>query len=276
MRTTVLVLAVTVGAISGCQPMGHGAMMGHEATDAGGPVLSEAGLAIPIREGQTEAWRSAIIELTGPRYDEYAASRKRMGVTSQTTFLQRTPMGDFAVIHLTGPDVHAIFHQMSESKDPWDAKWRGLTLDLHGMDFAKGADKMLSVEPAFSTESADLSGTRPYMFIAPVTDVAAFRALARDLMGARHGEYARSRAELGIAREAVFLETTARGTVMVAYWLTRNPPASVAALRTADDPFSLWLKGAATAIHQMPLDRLPIDSNPLVGQYPRMQPGGQR
>ena len=276
MRAMVLIFAVAAGSISGCHSMGHGSLMGHGAHNAGGPVLSEAGLAIPIREGQTEAWRSAIIELTGPRYDEYAASRKRIGVSSQTTFLQRTPMGDFAVIHLTGPDVHASFHQMSESKDPWDIRWRALTLGLHGMDFAKGDAVMPTVEPAFSTESADLSGTRPYMFIAPVADVAAFRARARDLMGARHEEYARSRTQLGIAREAVFLETTARGTVMVVYWLAADPAGSMARLRAANDPFNRWLKEAETAIHQMPLDKLPIDSNPLVGQYPRMQQGAER
>ena len=282
MRSTVLMLAVAVGSVSGCHPMGHGASMGHgapaevQAQRADERVLSEAGIAIPIREGQTEAWRSAIIDLTGPRYDEYDASRKRWGVTSQTTFLQRTPMGDFAVIHLTGPDVHKIFHQMSESKDPWDVSWRGMTLDLHGMDFAKGASVQPAVEPAFSTESADLTGTRPYMFIAPIADVAGFRSLARDLMGARHDEYARSRAHLGIAREAVFLQTSARGTAMVVYWLAADPAASMARLKAADDPFNQWLKGAETAIHQMPLDRLPVDANPLVGQYPTMQQAGQR
>src|ERR1044071_8227343 len=103
-------------------PLTTACQHGHARPHAGAPggPVKEIGIAIPIAPGKTEDWRTAIQELTGPRYAEYEASRKRFGLTSQTTFLQRTPMGDFAVIHMTGPDVHASFHAMSESRDKWD------------------------------------------------------------------------------------------------------------------------------------------------------------
>ena len=278
MRSFTVTLAALISTTLACNPMAqrmHGTHgdaptpdQPHSSSIQEAP-LTEAGIAIPIRDGQTEAWRAAIVELTGPRYAEYESSRKRFGLTSQTTFLQRTPMGDFAVIHLTGPDVHASFHEMSASKDPWDVSWREMTLDLHGMDFAKGAAVMPKVELAFSTQSNDLTGTRPYMFIAPVVDVAAFRALAREITGARRDDYARSRARLGVAREATFLETTGRGAVMVTYWLARDPAASIARLSESNDSFDRWLKTAARDAHRMPLEQLPINANPLVGQYPR-------
>ena len=68
--------------------------------------LTEAAIAVPIAPGKTAAWQAALEDLLGPRYAEYDASRRRYGLTSQTTFLQRTPMGDFAVIHLTGEVAH--------------------------------------------------------------------------------------------------------------------------------------------------------------------------
>lgn len=278
MRTFTVTLVALISTTLACHPMTqrmHGRHGGEPTGDQSRSSsiqvapLTEAGLAIPIREGQTEAWRAAIVELTGPRYAEYESSRKRFGLTSQTTFLQRTPMGDFAVIHLTGPDVHASFHQISTSKDPWDVDWRAMTMDLHGMDFAKGAAVMPKVELAFSTQSEDLTGTRPYMFIAPVADVAAFRALAKEITGAKREDYVRSRARLGVAREAIFLETTGRGAVMVTYWLAKDPAASLARLSESNDTFDRWLKTAARDAHRMPLEQLPINANPLVGQYPR-------
>lgn len=100
--------------------------------------ISELSVVMPIAAGKTEAWRTALVDLLGAKYSEYDASRRRWGVVSQTTFLQKTPMDDFALIHLTGPDVRKSLHAMSESQNPWDISWRELTHDLHGVDFAKG------------------------------------------------------------------------------------------------------------------------------------------
>lgn len=240
----------------------------HSSDVSAGPPLTEAALAIPIRAGQTDAWQRAIVELTGPRYSEYESSRQRMGLTSQTTFLQRTPMGDFALIHMTGPDIHRTFHVMSSSQDPWDVKWRELTQSLHGMDFAKGEAVMPTIEPAFST-GEDAEEGRPYMFMAPVVDVAAFRAIARELNGPRRAEYLTSRQRWGVRREAVYLETAAMGTAMIVYWRASDPKASLAGMRGSSDPFDRWLRSAATGAHQMNPDELPITSNVLVGRYPR-------
>src|SRR5438445_798554 len=148
-KPSLLALAASALGATGCHHLAHhgGSHAGHD-----GPVLTEVALAIPIRGGQTAAWQGAIVELTGPRYSEYESSRRRMGVTSQTTFLQKTPMGDFALIHLTGPDVHKTFHIMSESQDPWDVRWRQMTQSLHGVDFARGEAAMPTIELAFATD----------------------------------------------------------------------------------------------------------------------------
>jgi len=237
--------------------------------------VTELGIAVPIAPGKTAAWQSALEELLGPRYAEYESSRKRFGLTSQTTFLQKTPMGDFALIHLTGPDVHASFHAMSSSPATWDVKWRELTLDLHGMDFAKGERVLPKVAPAFSMVAGDPGAAKPFMFLAPLAPGAAarIRAMTGDVMGTRHADYVRARAAIGVRREAVFLESTSMGDAIVVYWLADDPAGSLAQLATSLDPFDRWLREAAGKLHPIPLDAITAiaRTNTLVAQYPKQR-----
>jgi hypothetical protein len=240
--------------------------------EAAPPPMNEAAIAVPIAPGKTDAWRAALAELIGPRYADYDSSRRRFGLASQTTFLQRTPMGDFALIHLTGPDVRASFHTMSSSRDEWDVKWRAMTLDPHGVDFAKGEPVIPRVELAFSTGTGDPAG-RPFMFLAPLGPGGAdrLRALAAELEGPRHQAYLDARRRIGVRREAVFLEQTALGDAAVVYWLADDPAASLAALAASTDPFDTWLRGELAGLHPLPLEaiRAIIGKNELIASYPR-------
>ena len=232
--------------------------------------LTEAGIAIPIAPGKTDAWEAALHELTGPRYSEYETSRRRFGLTSQTTFVQKTPMGDFALIHMTGADVHASFHAMSTSQDPWDVKWRALTQSLHGVDFAQGERVTPAIVPLYSMEGS--AGGTPFMFLAPLGSDGAARlqALAKELATTRHADYVRARTALGIHREAVFLETSAQGEAAVFYWLADEPVASLRALAASRDPFDVWLRDQLAGVHPIPFDAIVAiaSANTLVGQYP--------
>jgi hypothetical protein len=234
--------------------------------------ITEAAIAVPIAPGKTAAWRASIEELTGPRYAEYDTSRKRFGLTAQSTFLQQTPMGDFALIHLTGDDVHASFHAMSKSRDAWDVKWRELTTSLHGMDFNKGERVFPKIQFAYSMQSGETAGMQQFMFLAPLGAGGAtrLRELAQELMGARNAEYVRARARLGIRRELVFLESTNMGEAAVFYWLADDPKASLQRLSTSTDPFDVWLRGEIETLHPIPLSQLTqiASRNELIGEYP--------
>lgn len=235
--------------------------------------LTEAVVAVPLAPGKTAAWRASIEELTGPRYAEYEASRKRFGLTAQMTFLQQTPMGDFAVIHLTGPDVHRSFHEMTSSTDPWDVSWRQLTTNLHGIDFNAGERVFPKLELAYAMEATgDTTRAQPFMFLAPLGPggAARFRELGRELMGARHADYVRARAQLGVRREVVFLESTAMGDAAVIYWLADDPKAALARLTTSSDPFDQWLRAQAAQLHPLPLEQVATiaSHNELIGEYP--------
>jgi hypothetical protein len=242
------------------------------------PPLTEAAIAVPIAPGKTEAWQQALHDLTGPRYAEYESSRRRFGLTSQTTFLQRTPMGDFALIHMTGPDVHASFHAMSTSQDSWDVKWREMTMDLHGVDFAKGERVIPKVVPLYSTDGAAETSANQFMFLAPLGPGGGdrLRELATEIAGARHVDYVRARASIGVRREAVFLESTSMGDAVVVYWLADDPKASLQRLAASTDPFDVWLRDNAKQLHPLPLDTITAiaSANTLVGQYPAVQPVG--
>lgn len=267
-------LFALIVALPACHGGHHGA--GHTPdpaiTNARANPVTEIGIAVPLAPGKTAAWQSALEELLGSRYAEYESSRKRFGLTSQTTFLQKTPMGDFALIHLTGPDVHASFHAMSSSKDTWDVKWRELTLDLHGMDFAKGERVLPKVEPAYSMETGDASNAKPFMFLAPLAPdgVARVRALAADLMGSKHDDYVRARRRIGVRREAVFLESTPAGDAAVFYWLADDPIASMNQLAASTDAFDVSLRAEATRAHPIELDMLAsiASQNTLIATYP--------
>lgn len=264
------VLLVAIAVLPACHGPGPAHGGGEPAAPRTEAVLTEAAIAVPIAPGQTAAWQSALEELLGPRYAEYEASRRRFGLTSQTTFLQATPMGDFAVIHMTGPDVHASFHAMSKSQDSWDVKWRELTLSLHGVDFAEGERVMPKVAPAYSMDSG--VGGRPFMFLAPLGAGGAdrLRAVAREVMGGRHADYVRARARIGVRREAVFLESTAMGDAAVFYWVADDPVASLGKLAASTDPFDAWLRREAEQAHPIALAEIAkiASGNKLIAQYP--------
>ena len=275
---TYAVLAASVITLTACH---HFRTNAHDAQRAHAPAegdhdrvaVSELSVAMPIAPGKTAAWQQALADLVGLRYNEYEASRRRYGLTSQTTFLQRTRMGDFAVIHLTGSDVHKSLHAMSESMHPWDVSWRELTLDLHGVDFAKGVKVFPKIERLFSMDSGELTNARPFMFVAPITSQGgrALRAMASELMGKRNAEYQAARARIGVQRESVFLQSSKAGDAVVFYWLAADPQTSLKKLIASTAAFDEWLRVTAREAHPVSLEVLhnTVRENILVADYPR-------
>ena len=189
------------------------------------------------------------------------------------TFFQHTPHGDIALVHLTGPDVHRALHTMATSQDAWDVQWRAMTHDLHGVDFGQGAHVLPTVTPLYSMVSAGPSSERPFMFVAPLTPGAAdpLRALAAELSGPRHADYVRAREQIGVRREAVFLESTGHGDALVVYWLADDPAASLQQLAASTAPFDRWLRAQLAPLHPIGLDALVAiaDDNALSAQFAR-------
>ena len=99
-------------------------------------LLTLMAVAFPIVPGKTPEWRAWIEELNGPRHEEFAASRRNVGL-HERTFLQSTPMGDLVIVTLEGDDPAAAFGRLLSGTDEF-SKWFGeQAQSVHGFDLAQ-------------------------------------------------------------------------------------------------------------------------------------------
>ncbi len=184
-------------------------------------------------------------------------------------------MGDFEVVYISSPDIDRSFRTMSESSAAFDVDWRKLTKDFHGVDFSTGVSAFPEVELVFEMGKGELSGAKPFLFAAPIgrEGGAKLRDTAKALMGARNAEYLRARERIGVKREAVFLQSTPVGQVMVFYWLAADPTASLKQQMDSTDPFDQWLRAQIGQVHPMPSDVLfaTVSQNKIAVEYPRSE-----
>jgi hypothetical protein len=238
-------------------------------------LITQAAIAFPIKTGQTSNWRAAITELIGPRYAEYEASRTRYGLTRQTTVLQSTPMGDFAVIYMEGPDLDKTTQTMAKSPDQWDIAWRELTTGLHGANF--NDPNALRIDEHLVLNTGDLNaaesvGLQPMNFMIPIKPEGAkdLRRRLAQVMTEQPNEYRSARLAIGIDEEKVFLQNTAVGPALIVHWLAKDPAASLAALADSKDPFDLSFFGEFSAQHLVDTGFLKsmLAKNTLIADYP--------
>ena len=103
--------------------------------------------AVPILPGKTETERAALESCgSGERQADHAASRARAGITREAVWIQSTPGGDVAVVLLEGDDIGAAMGAFATSQEPFDAWFRDVLMDVHGIDLAgdaPGAEQIL-------------------------------------------------------------------------------------------------------------------------------------
>ena len=98
---------------------------------------------LPLKPGQTEATRAFAAECIGPRYAEYDASERRIGIHAENWYLQHTPTGDTFVIVIEGPDLNASVAAFVASQDPFDVWFKQRMLELTGIDFSAVPPEMI-------------------------------------------------------------------------------------------------------------------------------------
>lgn len=91
--------------------------------------------AFPILPGKLEEWSSFCREMAGPRLKEYEASRKRLNITREVSYLQPTPQGALAVVYIEAQDIQAMFRSLAVSQDPFDVWFCDRVREIHGVDF---------------------------------------------------------------------------------------------------------------------------------------------
>ena len=93
-------------------------------------------LSIPVKPGQTDAARAFTREFSDARLEEFDASERRIGITAESWYLQRTGDTDYLTVYLEGPDLNASITAFSASRDPFDLWFKERVLDLTGVDIS--------------------------------------------------------------------------------------------------------------------------------------------
>lgn len=107
-----------------------------------------------------------------------------------------------------------------------------------------------------------------FAFVAPLqpNKTAEFRQFVAELKGPRKEEYENSRKRAGFRQEAIFLQQTPRGEMVVILQDAEHEKDALAALRSMTDPFHVWyfqrlkdsygidMTGPGTPVNELLLD----------------------
>jgi hypothetical protein len=99
--------------------------------------MASLAMTLPLLPGKTEAWQRWAQEISGARLSEYQASRKRLGIIQERSFLQHTPQGDIAILSIEAKDIARALGGLATSQDPFDVLFRQKTEEFFGLDLTQ-------------------------------------------------------------------------------------------------------------------------------------------
>ncbi len=109
----------------------------------------------PILPGKTEQWHRFADELRGPRFRDYSASRRRLGIRERV-FFQSTPLGDLAIVTLEGDDpVHSLMN-FASGNDEFTRWFVQQVKEIHGLDLGKLPESQLP-KMSLDTQASGMS-----------------------------------------------------------------------------------------------------------------------
>ena len=97
--------------------------------DGRGKVASRSLLLVwDVSRDQEEPWRRFLQELSDSHYQEYARSRRHLGVSSELVWLAPKPAGGgVAIVYLEAEDPEQALRDLAASDDPFDS-WYGMQI----------------------------------------------------------------------------------------------------------------------------------------------------
>jgi hypothetical protein len=107
---------------------------------------------------QEEPWRRFLQELSGSRYEQYAESRRRLGISAESVWLApKSSGGGVAVVYLEAEDPERVLRELAASDASFDS-WYGTEMrKLFGCDFAR-LPRVAGGEPLFAWREASGEG----------------------------------------------------------------------------------------------------------------------
>ncbi len=107
--------------------------------------MASIAFVLPLTPGKTEEWSYWGEDILGARRSEYRAFRRRLGLTVERMYRQRTPRGDIAIIYLEGDDLQRTFQELRTLQDPFAVWFRQRAQDLlDGLDLTQTSPGSLS------------------------------------------------------------------------------------------------------------------------------------
>ena len=95
-------------------------------------------MAWEVPADQEEPWRRFLQELSGSRYEEYAESRRRLGVSDESVGLApKHSGGGVALVFLGAEDSERALRELAASDTPFDSWYRKEMRRLFGCDFER-------------------------------------------------------------------------------------------------------------------------------------------
>jgi hypothetical protein len=90
--------------------------------------MAAVAFALPILPGQEHVVRSMgeAVSGSGDLREAYEESRKRLGISEEKVWLQRTPIGQAVIVYWETEDPQRILREVATSQDEFDKRFREL------------------------------------------------------------------------------------------------------------------------------------------------------
>jgi hypothetical protein len=93
-------------------------------------------VSLPVKPGQSDAVRAFTQECVGPRYADFDASERRIGLRRESWHLLPVHGGHQFVFYIEGTDLASSVSAFVASQEPFDVWFKAGVLALTGVDFA--------------------------------------------------------------------------------------------------------------------------------------------
>jgi hypothetical protein len=91
--------------------------------------------AFPVLPGKEDEPRKFAQE-TSDRGEEFDASQRRLGITTEEWWLQQAATGSMVLVRFESPDVAAAFADLGQSNEEFDVWFKERVLDITGVDLS--------------------------------------------------------------------------------------------------------------------------------------------
>jgi hypothetical protein len=109
----------------------------HEPGELGGGEATKQTIVLPVRPGQSEAWRRFIQELQESRCKDFDAACRRWGIRSLAIWLAPGRPADLVVAQLeVAESLEDTDERFMSSQEPFDQWLKERAHEIHGVDLS--------------------------------------------------------------------------------------------------------------------------------------------